>query len=267
VHEPSRLERFLVPLLPAAHRAQVGARLRAAASGVLAVFFPPLCHLCEASAEGLSPEVCAGCRAAFRPPRPPLCVRCGAPGTAAPPPCRTCAGWLALDHARSALLYAGPVRTWVHELKYGGLTALAPLGREPLLRALHEGPAHWSDAALVPVPLHPVRERERGFNQAELLAGELARGAGLALLPVLRRVRPTRPQVGLAAADRARNVHGAFGTDPARVPLLRGRTALLVDDVFTTGSTLEAAAAALRAAGAAQVGAVTLARALPGGDA
>jgi predicted amidophosphoribosyltransferase len=117
------------------------------------------------------------------------------------------------------------------------------------------------------VPLHPVRARERGFNQAELLAAELAAAAGLAVLPALRRVRPTRPQVGLAAAERAGNVRDAFAADASRAPLLRGRGALLVDDVFTTGATLESAAAALRAAGAARVVALTLARALPGGDA
>jgi ComF family protein len=246
----------------------VHGRLRAAAANVLAVFFPPLCLLCEAPAPGLRPEVCRACRTSFRPPRPPLCPRCGAPGVRDRAPCRTCSGWRALDDARSALLFAGPVRTWIHELKYGGVTALARLGREPLLRAFEEGPASWRDAsALIPVPLHPVRARERGFNQAELLAAELAAAAGLAVLPALRRVRPTRPQVGLAAAERAGNVRDAFAADASRAPLLRGRGALLVDDVFTTGATLESAAAALRAAGAARVGALTLARALPGGDA
>ena len=200
--------------------------------------------------------------------RPPLCPRCGAPGPGGPPPCRTCAGWDALEDARSALLFTGPVRTWIHELKYGGLTPLAGLGREPLLRAFREGPPHWKDAAaLVPVPLHPVRARERGFNQAQLLAAGLAGAAGLAVLPALRRSRPTRPQVGLAAPERAGNVRDAFVGDAKWAPLLLGRGALLVDDVFTTGATLESAAAALRAAGAARVGALTLARALPGGDA
>jgi ComF family protein len=115
---------------------------------------------------------------------------------------------------------------------------------------------------LVPVPLDPARGRERGYNQAALLAAPVAKALGLPALPdVLQRTRPTRPQVGLNAGERRANVRGAFACgNPSAVA---GRRVLLVDDVMTTGATLEACADALTAAGAAQVYGLVVARDLP----
>jgi ComF family protein len=112
---------------------------------------------------------------------------------------------------------------------------------------------------IVPVPLHPARLRRRGYNQAALLARELGRRVGLPVEErALQRVRATRSQMRLSAADRRRNVQGAFRCADGRV---RGRRVLLLDDVCTTGATLEACADALRAGGAESVWALTLARA------
>jgi ComF family protein len=159
--------------------------------------------------------------------------------------------------------YEGAVRAGIHALKYHGRTAVGvPLGAllaEAGGARLPAAPLALLDA-IVPVPLHPARQAERGFNQAELLARACGRRWGLPVWPrALRRVRPTRPQTELDGAARRANVRGAFAVSWSAP--VAGRRLLLVDDVLTTGATLGAAATALRAAGATLVGALVLARA------
>jgi ComF family protein len=144
--------------------------------------------------------------------------------------------------------HQGALAQAVHQLKY---RAVADLARELATRLQ---PALTPDQTLVPVPLHPDRERERGFNQAQLLAVALARGSGLPLARALVRTRPTRSQVGLSAAARRQNVQGAFAALPPVPP-----RAVLIDDVITTGATLRECARALRQAGAQQVSALVVA--------
>jgi ComF family protein len=154
------------------------------------------------------------------------------------------------------------MRAAIHQLKYRGARHLAePLG-ELLLETFDDigddtriGP---SADVLVPVPLHSSRLAERGYNQSALLAAELSRATGLPVADgPLRRIRPTEPQMALPAERRRANVVGAFAVRSAE---LVGARVLLIDDVCTTGSTLEACAAALKAAGTLQVRALTLAR-------
>jgi ComF family protein len=166
-----------------------------------------------------------------------------------------------VDAARSAGLYEGSLREIVHAFKYEGRRGLAaPLAG--MLRAA--GASILRDADLViPVPLHVWRRIRRGFNQAD----DLARRLDVPVLHALMRVRPTAPQTGLTAAGRRRNVRHAFTTSlflrqQAR-QRLEGRIVVLVDDVRTTGATLDACAAVLKAAGAREVRALTVARALP----
>jgi ComF family protein len=224
---------------------------RAVASALLDLLYPPRCAACgEPCGRAAFCPACAEALVAV----PPGCHRCGLPG-----PDRTCGACLAhapaFDAIRAGGLYGGPLADAVQALKYGGRAAAArPLGG--WLAGLVSLPP---GAVVVEVPLGRARRRTRGYDQAALLAGHLA-GAGGArrLRAALRRIRETPPQVGRTRAARARNVAGAFQADPGRVA---GLDLVLVDDVVTTGATVDAAAAALKAAGARSVTVVALARA------
>lgn len=156
----------------------------------------------------------------------------------------------AMELAMAAFTHEGTTRRVLQRLKYGGAGRLAvPLARAaaPTLHALmgQSGPA-----PLVPVPVHAARRRQRGYNQAELLATELGRLAGVPVLDLLRRDRPTVRQHGLGRAARLHNLRGAIGVrDGVRVPAV----AILVDDILTTSATLEACAETLRRHGASRV--------------
>ena len=158
-----------------------------------------------------------------------------------------------MSAARAAGLHVGSLRAIVHALKYDGRRSLAaPLAA--LMRMAGSDLIQSCDA-VVPVPLHPARRRERGFNQAEDLANHM----GLPVVRALKRTRHTATQTALPAAERQANVAGAFvAVRQARD--IRDRAVLLVDDVRTTGATLEACARTLREAGAREVCALTAAR-------
>ena len=222
-------------------------------NALLDAVFPPRCGGCGQRGS----LWCAACQAQVQPVRDPVCSHCGRPqrDPALCPQCRHSP--LEIDGIRSAVLFEGPLREAIHHLKYSGRTSLA----EPLGTYLE---ACWRIASLpadliVPVPLHAARQRERGYNQSALLAIPLSRASKLPVVePALTRVKATTPQVALNAAERKANVCAAF---EARCDLVRGRRVLLVDDVCTTGATLESSSVALRQAGAASVWALTLARA------
>lgn len=225
--------------------------LRALLSALLDLLYPPRCAACAEPCGGAA--FCPDCQGALDP-VPPGCGRCGMPG-----PDATCGACLAsppaFDAVRAGGLYGGPLADAVRALKYGGRAAVGrPLGR--WLAGRVPLPA---GAVVVALPLGRVRRRVRGYDQASLVAGHLAAAAGVRRLrAALRRVRETPPQVGRSRAARARNVAGAFRADPRRVA---GRDVVLVDDVVTTGATVDAAAAALKASGARSVTVVALARA------
>ncbi len=216
--------------------------------------FPRWCIGCGREGDLL----CHSCRRSLPEIKPPLCPRCGRPQATAGTLCPGCADWQPqIDGIRSPFRFDGVVRKAVHQFKYKDVRALAA----PLAGLLHgylEANPLPADT-LVPVPLHPKRLRQRGYNQSSLLAGELGRLAGLSVVDdCLVRKHHTPPQVRTSGVDeRRRNVERAFACRDRR---LQGRRILLIDDVATSGATVDACAAALKAAGAASVWALVLAR-------
>jgi ComF family protein len=187
---------------------------------------------------------------------------CAGPGGIADAP-EVCGACLkqppAYDRCVAALRYAFPTDRLIQALKYRGQLALAGLLADLLAEAVRAAPR---PDVLVPLPLHPERARERGFNQSAELARPLARALGLALDTAgLVRTRNTAPQAALPVDDRQRNVRGAFSCGAS----FAGKHVALVDDVMTSGATLNAAAKALKRAGATEVSLWVAARALPHG--
>jgi ComF family protein len=231
----------------------------------LDALFPADCGACDRPLPaGAAAALCASCLAAMRPLSGPVCTRCGVPvvdGARLCPPCTRREPCFAT--ARAAGLYltaarpgADPLAVCVQRLKYAGRRDLAPVLGALLAERYPFGQA----VLLVPVPLHRSRLRARGFNQAALLAQELARRRGLPVaLRALVRRRQTRAQPGLDSTARRRNLADAFEVRlPARVV---GRSIVLVDDVLTTGATADACATALLRAGVARVDVYTVGRA------
>ncbi|HXM55092.1 MAG TPA: ComF family protein [Candidatus Dormibacteraeota bacterium] len=213
---------------------------------------PPRCGSCRS----LGSWLCDRCRARVRWLREPLCPRCGRELEFAGRDCacRRRLRWLA--RATAAAAYEGPLEQAIHRFKYEGWRVLAPTLADLVLdRLAGDLPA---SPLVVAVPLHRRRLRTRGYNQSELLAAEVRARLRLPSPPGrLVRLRDTPPQVGSDRLHRLANVAGAFawrGSSPA------GRPFVVVDDVATTGATLEACAAALRAAGSGPVVGVTIAR-------
>lgn len=219
---------------------------------LLDVILPPACAACGLPGRA----VCAACRASLRSLPPPWCGGCGAPVPVPVPRCGGCRGRLV--GARQAVAYEGPAPALVSGLKDDRRRGLAGVLAAVIVAAVPPPP---EGAALVPVPLGPLRARERGFNQSLLLARALSRAWGRPVADVLVRTREGAGQRGARATERARQASGAFAARPGSVPA----AAWLVDDVHTTGATLADCARALRSAGARSVGAACFARVLEGG--
>ncbi|HHX98037.1 MAG: ComF family protein [Kiritimatiellia bacterium] len=232
---------------------------------LLDMCYSRICGGCgDAMREDEPGAICWGCREKVQVVQVPFCEQCGDPVAGNISGEYVCAWCLktrpAFDWARSAVRYAGRARGILRRFKYkGGVWLMEDLSQW-LLAAWRMGPAGAGRGdVIVPVPLYPKRERERGFNQAGLLAEELSRGMGLPVLTRgMRRVRATATQTRLTAAQRVHNVRGVFAVSaPDRV---RGARVVLVDDVMTTGATVNECARVLKAAGAAAVMVVTVAR-------
>jgi len=222
-------------------------------SRAIDLLFPPRCLNCGA----FGSYICDACRQAMPRALPPRCQICWMPErqTGSCPRCRLQKP--AFEAARAAFIHTGAAREAVHALKYQGLSAIVPLMAELMADFLENHPLEAD--LLVAVPLHRRRQRQRGYNQAALLARELSRRLDMTTAPgAVRRLRSAPPQARLSDHDsRLANVAGAFAADPAQV---QGMRILLIDDVMTSGATLNACASALREAGAASVSALTFSR-------
>lgn len=217
-----------------------------ALSRVATSLFGGACFLCRGAASGL---LCAACDADLPRLSGPLCPRCALESPAGAVCGRCLSRAPHYDATVAALAYRFPADVLVHALKFEGELALAPLLGGLLEAAVAAAPPARVDV-VVPVPLSPRRLRERGGNQAMELARPAAKAAGARLEPGLcERVRDTPPQLGLPLAGRATNVRGAF----ACPRLVAGLSVAVVDDVMTTGATLDEIARTLKAAGAARV--------------
>jgi ComF family protein len=258
-----------------------GRFVTATADALAAAVLAPACAVCEAVLDApLSGCVCRICWAAVRPITPPVCDTCGNPlarpsqsPVPSPHPLDGCQSLIpnpqslcamcgrhrsSVIRARAVGEYDGALRDIIHALKYGGRRSLA----RPLAALMRERGAELLAEAdcVVPVPLHWRREYSRGFNQARELASHL----GPPVIDALVRRRHTRAQVELTANRRRANVLGAFRLRRGwlRHPDMHGVKVLLIDDVSTTGATLESCATVMRTAGASEVCALTAARAI-----
>lgn len=242
-----------------------GERRKTLFTALLDFLFPPLCHVCgKFIPQAGRLHICPSCRERMPLPTHPLCTRCGMPfdGAGDDHPCSSCLkSQPPFRAARAALLHEGPGRDLIHAFKYNGRTHLRrPLGLLAV-EQLTEFVACERPDLIVPVPLHVKRLRSRGFNQALLVGELLAREWRIPLSrQALRRVRWTEPQINLAAELRRENVRNAFGVPDTS--LVSGKRVLLLDDVFTTGSTVEECSRMLNRAGAEEVLVITLSRAL-----
>lgn len=242
-----------------------GSWLGAAARGLIDLVLPPRCPGCGATVETQG-TFCAPCWGSLRfLEAAEGCGCCGEPAGAAV----TFEGWRCgrclrepppFTHARAAFVYGGAMRRAILAFKHRDRTELAAMLGRHMARAA-PGLLDLPETVLVPVPLHRWRLWRRGYNQAALLAREVARQTGRDCVPdALERVRQTRTQQGLSRAERLRNLRGAFRVAARRQARLRGRPVVLVDDVLTTGSTAQRCAQALLRAGVREVQVLTLAR-------
>ncbi|MEI6342364.1 MAG: ComF family protein [Verrucomicrobiota bacterium] len=238
--------------------------LSLSAAAFLGLLFPERCQLCHlhhaTPAQGF---VCEACRALVRPISGPSCSRCGLPFPGAITQAFECPNCfrvpLAFSRAQAAVEADGPARRAIHLYKYARALWLEPFFRDVWIPAALADLAGRPWTGVVPVPLHPVRQREREFNQAERLAQLLASPLGLPVrTDLVQRRLSTDSQTTLSREERAANVRRAFApASKARLPASRW---IVVDDVLTTGATTDAVAAILRKAGAEEVVVWTVAR-------
>jgi len=238
--------------------------VRSAFDALIGLLYPERCQLCHANhARPSGGFVCADCLAAVIPVRPPACERCGLPFAGALtqrfdcPNCHDLSP--AYTRARSAVHAKGSARDAIHLYKYHRAYWLEPFFREIWVPAAVQDLASERWDGLVPVPLHPVKEREREFNQAERLARLLGQALGTPVRKdLVIRSQATTTQTRLTRTERTWNVRAAFEPAPGlSIPNTRW---VVVDDVLTTGSTTDAVARVLRSAGASEVVVWTLAR-------
>lgn len=226
-------------------------------SAFLNLLLPPLCPICAGyTATG---GLCPKCNAGIRFITGSLCICCGMPFISQETSNHFCSRCIRkkkpFSRARSVAVYEGILMEAIHWFKYNGKTSLA----KPLGQLLTKGFSNPGYDLIVPVPLHRTRIKERGFNQALLLARELAETYSLPVDYIrLKRIRPTDPQTGLKGKERMKNVRGAFAVEYGR--FFEDKNVLLIDDVYTTGATVSECCRVLKKAGAKNTDVLTLAR-------
>jgi competence protein ComFC len=227
------------------------------------LFYPPCCAVCSAAVDA-SEYLCAPCAGKAQRIKPPFCRRCSEPfdgDITEEFSCANCANRpFHFDAAVSVFRSRGVVRQVIHDFKYNKRQHLRHPITGWLAEALDDPRLRGRRFdALVPVPLHPTRLRDRGFNQAALITELLSKRCGIAVLPALERIRPTTTQTAFDRTERIQNLRNAFRL--RKKASVRDLRVLLIDDILTTGSTLNECARVLRGGGAISVHAATAARA------
>lgn len=219
----------------------------------LDVLFPPTCPGCQQ----IGVRWCETCQGQIQRVTAPLCPRCGEPQTAVQT-CQKCLQQVpAFEQLRSFAFFEGPLREAMHQLKYQNNVGVGEALSKHLIALYNE--LEWEIDLVSAVPLSKARLQERGYNQSGLLAKPFAYAIQKLYQPnAIQRMRETRSQVGLSIQERHTNVQDAFW---GNTQLVKGKTILIIDDVTTTGATINACAQALAGAGAAAVYGLTLARA------
>lgn len=234
-------------------------RLRSVVRDIVDIVFPSYCAVCEVPLESNEKVVCEQCYYSIKSIDSSFCQHCGRPLKRRASECKKCTeDRLSLTRIRAFGLYDKTLSSIIHLFKYGQKPSLGTrLGRLMSIAVLRD-PLLSTAELVIPVPLHPVRHRERGYNQSELLASALVKSIGLSLITnVLVRKKNTKFQTSLSPEERFDNVAGAFFVKQPEI--LKGKKVLLVDDVMTTGSTLHSCAEALLSGGAQEVYGITCA--------
>lgn len=254
-------------------RGGVSGRLHQLGGFVLDFLYPPLCVNCNAGI-ARADLICATCWGQLRPITKPLCPRLGVPfefdmgsdaisaqAIASPPE---------FERARSAFVHTGVAKKLISRLKFGDRPDLSVFCARMMAsagRELFEPFEGYGRPVLVPVPLHRHRQWHRRYNQSTQLARALAKLVGLDVDPLcVMRTKSTKPQIGLSAEQRAANVAGAFKTSPDMLERLNNRPVIIVDDVITTGSTINAMTRALKKGGVAHIDVISFTRVVFGAD-
>ncbi|MCJ7705616.1 MAG: ComF family protein [Desulfobacterales bacterium] len=231
----------------------------------LQFLLPSQCHCCERFLEEGQKGICPDCLSKIRWIEPPLCTLCGAPFLSREIENHPCGACLIrgkyFTMARALGYYKGPLREAIHRWKYEEKSYLTLFFGGKLAEGFHH---YWNPQSfdlLIPVPLHPKRLRERGFNQALLLVKELSQRTRIPYSKgLLRKRKPTPPQVNLSGGEREKGVRGSFHIQ--RDEEIKGKSILLVDDVYTTGATVNECSKVLLKAGAERVDVLTIAHAI-----
>jgi ComF family protein len=234
---------------------------------LLNLIFPPICPICKTLlvSKAKNAIICPDCHKAIRPVRPPYCPCCGLPYPSGDKKGHLCAPCLKerryFEVHRTCALYEGALKEAIHRFKYGGVLPLVTVFGDLLHSAFRSLTRDYPVDLLVPVPLHIRRLRERGFNQALLLVKELSKRTGIPYAErALKKIKDTPFQITLKKRERKKNLRRAFQVKDRET--IKGKAVMLVDDVYTTGTTVNECSRALRMAGAERVAVLTVARAL-----
>lgn len=220
---------------------------------ILDILYPRRCPICQEVVKKRGEMICPSCRKEIAPIQEPVCKKCGKPiMDAAEEYCCDC-GKMGHLYTRglAVLPYTGKVRKSLHQIKFHNKKEYLDFYGPYMAEVLGKRILAWGAQALIPVPLHRSKRRKRGFNQAEILAVEVGRALGIPVrTDVVQRIRNTRPQKDLSLRERQNNLKGAFKISQYDVKL---KKIILVDDIYTTGSTIDGIAGKLLEQGAEEV--------------